>query len=207
MLDSKIKAADLIKQIKDEADISYPLPDVSYIMWLNSLEQLLYTEVIQEQGKIELSKTDTDTVDTSEIFIETEKLSVPTGESKLRFEDIYTIYADDTQLIKTTVASGEIFLDTYYKLRNGIAMNLRKEPDKLKFIYIVRPELKTEENYASLTVKIPAEFIDLAKAKLRGEAYKIANEDSLAAKWLNDYNILLETFKLWITNKQSSFGM
>lgn len=207
MFDSKIKAADLIKQIKDEADISYPLPDVSYIMWLNSLEQLLYTEVIQEQGKIELSKTDTDTVDTSEIFIETEKLSVPTGESKLRFEDIYTIYADDTQLIKTTVASGEIFLGTYYKLRNGIAMNLRKEPDKLKFIYIVRPELKTEENYASLTVKIPTEFIDLAKAKLRGEAYKIANEDSLAAKWLNDYNILLETFKLWIANKQSSFGM
>ena len=94
MFDSKIKAADLIKQIKDEVDISYPLPDVSYIMWLNSLEQLLYTEVIQEQGKIELSKTDTDTVDTSEIFIETEKLSVPTGESKLRFEDIYTIYAD-----------------------------------------------------------------------------------------------------------------
>ena len=207
MFDSKIKAADLIKQIKDEVDISYPLPDVSYIMWLNSLEQLLYTEVIQEQGKIELSKTDTDTVDTSEIFIETEKLSVPTGESKLRFEDIYTIYADDTQLIKTTVASGEIFLGTYYKLRNGIAMNLRKEPDKLKFIYIVRPELKTEENYESLTVKIPVEFIDLAKAKLRGEAYKIANEDSLAAKWLNDYNILLETFKLWIANKQSSFGM
>lgn len=207
MFDSKIKAADLIKQIKDEADISYPLPDVSYIMWLNSLEQLLYTEVIQEQGKAELSKTDTDTADTSEIFIETEKLSVPTGESKLRFEDIYTIYADDTQLIKTTVASGEIFLGTYYKLRNGIAMNLRKEPDKLKFIYIVRPELKTEENYESLTVKIPVEFIDLAKAKLRGEAYKIANEDSLAAKWLNDYNILLETFKLWIANKQSSFGM
>lgn len=207
MFDSKIKAADLIKQIKDEADISYPLPDVSYIMWLNALEQLLYTEVIQEQGKTELSKTDTDTADTSEIFIETEKLSVPTGESKLRFEDIYTIYADDTQLIKTTVTSGEIFLGTYYKLRNGIAMNLRKEPDKLKFIYIVRPELKTEENYESLTVKIPVEFIDLAKAKLRGEAYKIANEDSLAAKWLNDYNILLETFKLWIANKQSSFGM
>ena len=207
MFDSRIKAADLIRQIKDEADISYPLPDIIYIMWLNSLEQLLYTEVIQEQGKTELCKTDTDTTDTSEIFIETEKLSVPTGESKLRFEDIYTIYADDTQLIKTTVTSGEIFLGTYYKLRNGIAMNLRKEPDKLKFIYIVRPELKTEENYASLTVKIPAEFIDLAKAKLRGEAYKIANEDSLAAKWLNDYNILLETFKLWITNKQSSFGM
>lgn len=206
MLDSKIKTVDLINQIKAEADISYPLPDESYIMWLNSLEQLLYTEVIQEQGKVELSKTNTDLTNIADVFVETEKLSVPTGESMPRFEDIYTIYADNTQLIKTTVTSGGIFPDTYYKLRNGIAMNLRKEPEKLKIIYIVKPELKTEKNYESSTVKIPVEFIDLVKAKLRGESYKIANEDGLAAKWLNDYNILLETFKLWVANKQSNFG-
>ena len=54
---------------------------------------------------------------------------------------------------------------------------------------------------------IPLEFIDLVKAKLRGEAYKLVNEDGIASKWLNDYNILLETFKLWITSKSSNFGI
>jgi len=54
---------------------------------------------------------------------------------------------------------------------------------------------------------LPIEFIDLAKAKLRGEAYKVANEDSLAAKWINDYNMLVETFKAWIERERANFGM
>ena len=54
---------------------------------------------------------------------------------------------------------------------------------------------------------LPVEFIDLVKAKLRGEAYKLANEDNHAAKWLNDYNTLLETFKAWIADKSANFGM
>jgi hypothetical protein len=54
---------------------------------------------------------------------------------------------------------------------------------------------------------LPAEFIELAKAKLRGESYKYANEDGLAAKWLNDYNALLETFKVWVQSKSANFGI
>ena len=62
-------------------------------------------------------------------------------------------------------------------------------------------------NVNDVNVMLPIEFIDLVKAKLRGEAYKLANEDSIAAKWLNDYNTLLETFKAWIADKSSNFGM
>ena len=51
------------------------------------------------------------------------------------------------------------------------------------------------------------EFIDLAKAKLRAEAYKVANEDNLAAKWINDYNVLVETFKAWVEEKRATFGI
>lgn len=200
MFDSGIKAASLIEQIKNEADIAIPIANESYVSWLNALEQLLYTELIQEQGKIEL-----DGVNGSVIGIDT--LNVPNGENAIRFEDIHAIYADQTQLIKSTVASGVIFPDTYYKIGNDIGINLKKEPENIKIVYFVKPTLKTTDNISITNVMIPTEFIDLAKSKLRGEAYKIANEDSLAAKWMNDYNVLLETFKAWISTKQSEFGM
>lgn len=200
MFDSGITASALIEQIKEEADIAIPIPDTSYVLWLNALEQLLYTELIQEQGKIEL-----DGVNGSVIGIDT--LNVPNGENAVRFEDIHAIYADETQLIKSTVASGVLFPNTYYKIQNDVGLNLKNQPEKLKIIYFVRPALKTEQSISTDIVMLPIEFIDLAKAKLRGEAYKVANEDNLAAKWINDYNVLLETFKAWISGKQSEFGI
>lgn len=200
MFDSGIKASALIEQIENEADIAIPIAKESYVSWLNALEQLLYTELIQEQGKIEL-----DGVNGSVIGIDT--LNVPNGENAVRFEDIHAIYADQTQLIESTVASGVIFPDTYYKIGNDIGVNLKKEPEKVKIVYFVKPELKTTDNISTKNVMIPVEFIDLAKAKLRGEAYKVANEGELAAMWINDYNVLLETFKAWLSGKQPEFGM
>ena len=199
MFDSGIKASALIEQIENEADIAIPIAKESYVSWLNALEQLLYTELIQEQGKIEL-----DGVKGSVIGIDTLK---PNGENAVRFEDIHAIYADHTQLTLSTVASGVIFLDTYYKIGVDIGLNLKNQPEKVKIIYFVKPELKTTDNISTKNVMIPVEFIDLAKAKLRGEAYKVANEGELAAMWINDYNVLLETFKAWLSGKQPEFGM
>ena len=200
MFDSGITASALIEQIKDEADIAIPIPDASYVLWLNALEQLLYTELIQEQGKIEL-----DGVNGSVISIDT--LGVPNGENAIRFEDIHTVYADDVQLIESTVTSGVIFPNTYYKIGNDVGVNLVHQPEKVRITYFVKPELKTTENISTKNVMVPIEFVDLVKAKLRGEAYKVANEGELAAMWVNDYNILLETFKAWLSGKQPEFGM
>ena len=200
MFDSGIKASALIEQIENEADIAIPIAKESFVSWLNALEQLLYTELIQEQGKIEL-----DGVNGSVIGIDT--LNVPNGENAVRFEDIHTIYADQTQLIESTAASGVIFPDTFYKIGVDIGLNLKKQPERVTIIYFVKPELKTTDNISTKNVMIPVEFIDLAKAKLRGEAYKVANEMELSAMWLNDYNVLLETFKAWLSGKQPEFGM
>lgn len=217
MFDSGLSASDLIGQIKSEADIALPIPDESYISWLNALEQLLYTELIREQGKIELdgasvagvSAEDAEVGDLSGFVavIGIDTLDTPNGENAVRFEDVHAVYADKTQLIKSTVASGVIFPNTYYKIGNDIGVNLKKQPEKVKIIYFVKPELKTTDNIGTKNVMIPAEFIDLVKAKLRGEAYKIANEGELAAVWINDYNVLLETFKAWLSGKQSEFGI
>ena len=199
MFNSGITTREIIDQINAEADIALEIPDQSYIDWLNALEQLLYSEIIKEQKKFKCSLPELSPIALDDIDVSTE-------ESPVRFEDIHAIYADDTQLTKSTVASGEIFPNTFYKIDNKLAYNIRHHKE-IEGVYHVRPKLKTRENTESTYVMLPIEFIDLAKAKLRGEAYKLANEDSLAAKWLNDYNILLETFKAWIAEKSSTFGM
>ena len=95
-------------------------------------------------------------------------------------------------------------------MENNLAYNVLFQPKEIRIIYFVKPKLNAvdeNDNIEPGNVMLPIEFIDLVKAKLRGEAYKLSNEDSLAAKWLNDYNILLETFKAWLNSKQPNFGM
>ena len=199
MFDSGISAAELIKSVKEEADIAPDIPDKTFLLWLTALEQLLYSEIIKEQKEIILNP-----VPKSPITTETLS-SKQKGESPVRYEDIHTIYADDRQLIRSTLTSGVILQDTFFKERNGIGYHVRAVPNTLRILYFVRPDVKTEGTGGN--VMVPAEFLDLVRAKLRGEAYKLANEDGQAAKWMNDYNILLETFKAWIAAKEPNFGM
>lgn len=198
MFDSDIKVADLIEEIKNEADIAIPIPDASYVGWLNALEQLIYSEIIKEQAKV-LAVPEAHTVELSTI-------DVPEGQDGIRFEDIYAVYSGGVQLKASTLASGVIFPKTYYKSENNLGLS-EDVSGEIKVIYTVRPSIKTVDSIEDDVVMLPPEFIELAKAKLRGEAYKLANEDVLAAKWLNDYNVLLETFKVWIQSKSPSFGI
>ena len=199
MFNSGIKVRDLIDQINLETDIALDIPDESYVLWLNSLQQLLYTEIVKEQKKTAVKPPfENNLIDVSS-FAET-------NENEPRFEDIYAVYADDTQLIKSTVASGVIFPNTYFRITDKLAINATVN-NELTIVYFVKPALINPKDIGDSTVMLPIEFIDIAKAKLRGEAYKVANEDSLAAKWLNDYNILLETFKAWVSEKEPNFGI
>ena len=212
MFDSGITAHNLIKGLKDEVDIAIPITEQSYIDWLNSLEQLLYSEVIKEQNKVTIRGVH----GSIPVSIPMDNISAEVtndNEGDIRFEDIHAVYADDKQLIKSTVASGVLFPYSYYKEGDALKINFGHgdgtvaQDKSVRIVYFVKPALKTESTAAFTNVMVPVEFIDLVKAKLRGEAYKVANEDSLAAKWLNDYNILLETFKAWLSDKQPTFGM
>ena len=204
MFDSGITAKQIIDELKDEVDIAIPIPVASYLMWLNSLQQLIHTEVIEEQaehGFIRLQESH---------FKDVEILDMPEpqiGANNIRYEDIHAVYADDTQLIESTVASGRIFPDTYWKEGNSLCVNLGSPAAEIRIVYFIKPELIDESNYNIKNVMVPIEFIEVVKAKLRGEAYKLANEDALSAKWLNDYNILLETLRAWVTNKKANFGL
>ena len=200
MFYSGVKAIDLIEQLKEEVDIAIEIPDETYIGWINSTERLLYTEIIQEQRATEYVP-ENNTVD----LIAFDALEIGEDEDAIRFEDIHAVYVDETQLIKSTVASGVIFPDTYFKKDNGLGVNLSKKPEKVKVVYFVKPKLKGDKGEE--TIALPLEFMDLLKAKLRGEAYKIANEGDTAAMWINDYNVLLADFSRWVTSKAPEFGL
>ena len=196
MFNSGKTVAELITELRDEVDIALEIPSSTYLLWLNSIEQLCYSEIIKEQRDVKVLAPTTP--------ISMESLTVSEDEAPIRFEDIYAVYADDVQLMKTTLASGQIFPDTFYKQNDDLGFNSPYKTKELKIVYFARPKVKTSE---AGNVMLPIEFIDLVKAKMRGEAYKLVNEDALAGKWLNDYNVLLETFKAWCNSKASQFGV
>ena len=204
MFDCGISAAELIEDVISEADIAIPISNRQYVQWLNSLEQMLYTEIIKEQHRITISAADNNIIDL-------EAAETSENQARLRFEDIYAVYTDNgVQLTKTTVTSGTIFPNSYYKQDNNMAYNTLFPAESIDIVYFIRPALKAVDETDAVregNINVPPEFIDLIKTKLRAEAYKLANEDSIAAKWISDYNVLLETFKEWINNKAPQFGM
>ncbi len=198
MFNSGITVKELVEELIAEVDVALDIPKATYVTWLNSLQQMLYTEVIKEQ---------------MEWIIENASSKNPFEEmTDIRFEDIVAAYADGVQLIKSTPASGKIFPNTFYKEGGSIYFNAQysTEEEILRVVFIVKPPLAKVDKNGEIEdndVYLPIEFIELAKSKLRGEAYKLANEFDIAANWLNDYNTLLETFKVWIAEKSPNFGI
>ncbi len=216
MFDSRISAAELIEEVKDEADISPDIPDKRYVDWYNSIEQLLYSEIIQEQRSRRIEEYvgtaetgHTTKIDRSFAFTEFLDRKQP-DEDEMRFSDIVAVFNSGQQLIKTTLLGAVYngFEDCYYDAYGKLGLKIN-DAGAVTVIYNTRPALKVLTNAGDVeggNVMVPVEFIDLIKAKLRGEAYKLSNENELAAKWMNDYNALLDTFKAWAQSRAALFG-
>lgn len=202
MFDSGISAKALIAELQSEVDVALPITNSTYVTWLNSLQRLLYSAIIKEQNDLIITEPQED-------VIQLASLDVSDNEAPIRFEDIYAVYADTTQLIKTSITSGYVFPDCFYKKGENLAIKMQKTPNFIKLIYHIKPKLiKVNENdeIQDGNVMIPIEFIELVKSKLRGEAYSLENEYGPASNWLNNYNILLENFKQWLSDKAQQFG-
>ena len=86
MFDSGISVKNLVDELKTtEVDIALDIPDVTYASWINSLQQLLYTEVIKEQKIKTIQMPETNVISIS-------SLQPATNENNPIFEDIYAIY-------------------------------------------------------------------------------------------------------------------
>ena len=202
MYDSGVSASSYISEIKSEADISTDIPDSSFLRWINAVEQFIYTEIIDERVAHETAYT---SIQNNKIPLS--GVTPPTECAIPSYDDVKEIYCDGEELEKSGVSAIATFPDKavfYSDYSGNIVINPTFTPKKVKIIYTIRPALKTSQT--SGNIKMPIEFLDIVGARMRGEAYKIANEDGLAAKWLADYNNQLESFKMWASERNSRYG-
>lgn len=204
MYDSGIKAASLIQRIGKECDISPDILNEFCSIVINKVEQFLYTEILNEYVKVEINYADVenDTISLSDI--------IPmVNASPVAYDDIIKVFADANEVIKSGVIAAHNFpeKDLFYTDYNGnLRLVLNETPENIIIIYRLRPAMKELNNLNELNIAVPKEFVDMVEARVRGEVYKVANEDGIAAKWLADYNTQLESFKLWASGKNKRYG-
>lgn len=205
MYNSGISVKQFVEQLEDEISVSANITKESYIQWINTVEQTVYSEIIRELRRISLTSDLSSPVSLNTAYHETD-------EESLIFDDIHKVYADDVELAPTTLVSGYRFNENaYWRENNNIGYRLDDGTTAgvLDIYYHVRPKLKSissVDDDNNDTIRLPPEWIELVAARCRGEAYKLGDADELAAKWLNDYNVALGNFKIWILGNTVTYG-
>lgn len=191
MYDSGITANAFIGTVEEEADISYPIPKASWLRWITTVEQFVYSEVLDEHCYV--------------VVPYSAEISLSSIGSGVTFDDIVAVYADGAELDRAGVVSALVIPDRpmYWTDNNGTLRLCYDGADEVTVVYRLRPAVKSTGNEH---VMLPVEWLDMVAARMRGEAYKIANEDGIAGKWLNDYNTQLESFKVWAQKRKERYG-
>lgn len=204
LYDSAVTTADFIMGLRDELDIASIIPDSAFIRWLNTVEQTVYTELIREMASVHIPVEYYGGGDTPSFSLS--DIAVQDAADPVIFDDILKVYVDGIELDRVSLISGVTFdnLGMYYIDGGRVMVKTLVPASEVTVIHVVRPVKKAVENgeLPDVTVKLPAEWLEIAASRLRGEAYKLANDDNLAAKWLNDYNLYLEQFKVWLTKNK-----
>lgn len=200
MYDSKVSVAEVVRMLESEVDIQSAIDYNSCARWITSLEQLIYTDIVKDYRSTEvLLQGDVLCID--QIFVEE-------GYNKPTFDEIVKVYDEIDELVRCgPIAAHQFSEDKPIYWNEGETVHakiLRDGVDHLLVIFKARPEIKMDES--ADTVKVPYEWLEMVLSKVRGEAYKIAGDDAQAAKWLNDYNTQLESFKAWCNERQKWFG-
>ncbi len=201
MYDSNVSVKGVSKVLESEVDIRGTLDDGAIARWISSLEQLLYTDIIKDYRTATVNLIDDERFDLDDI--------TPDDDSRaVTFDDIVKVYDETDELVKCSPIAAHQFAEEkaiYWHEGNVCyAKLLRDGVTQLRVIYRAHPSIKVGDS--DDTVKVPYEWLEMILSKVRGEAYKIAGDDAQAAKWLNDYNTQLESFKAWIAERQKWFG-
>jgi hypothetical protein len=200
MYHSGVTVGELIVEMQEEVDIAGVVPASAYYRWISSLEALLYSDVLLFDRQASIAAVDG--------FLDLSLLTVGEGERTVLFDDVRKVYLDGEELTRSGRVGAYQFDEEksiYYPDENGIRVSVYGEggDETYDIIWRVIPAPKTGDGDE---VMLPVEWIDMVMARLRGEAYKVANDDEQAAKWLGDYNTQLTSFREWAAIRGRRYG-
>ncbi|MBQ8859182.1 MAG: hypothetical protein IJ012_05270 [Clostridia bacterium] len=183
MLHSSITVGRLIEQVEKDMGLYEEIDRTVYFDALNECLCRVYGEVIDERAIVACVSKDGK--------IAYGDISVGTGQDSVRAGDIRSVrygekplqYLPPDRFGAVKSADG----DFYTLQRDGIYLTPTRSTTTLYVTYTVRPQ-RFGTGDVNGAVPFPNEYLFCLRAKLRGEAYKLVNEDALAAKWLSEYN-------------------
>lgn len=201
MFKSGITVKELIDQVQSEVDIAIDIDIATMLQSYNGLMVGLYRDIIKE-----------------ECF----KFYTPTEATRYKIVDwdteqydsecVYRVYTEDlfeAEKVNPTYAMITDRICWFPLSKKKIAL-INFPEGQCGIIYHVTPEIVKYNaesgsyiNADSDGVPVPIDFIDMVKAKIRGDMYNISNDDDLASKWYSFYNARIEDFKAWVVQNNA----
>jgi hypothetical protein len=130
-------------------------------------------------------------------FLSCEEIPPPAGTAPVEPSDILAVFCGSHQL---RYLPPEHLHDAdglpccfYTVTEDGILLSHTDTVMPLRVVFTVRPPQYGEDSEET-KLPMPAEFVPLLAAKVRGDVYMAVGEDELAAKWLASYNAMLTDF-------------
>lgn len=189
MFQAAITVGTLIDSVAEGMGLYTEIDRSVYRDVLNECLCTLYSDVIDERAMC-LVKSDNG-------LITYRAITVPQGQSAVRAADVRAVLYRDRPLQYLPPDKFHLVVtadgDFYTLKADGIYLTPTRSTTDLQILYTVRPQ-RYGAGDEGAAVPFPNEYLSLLRAKLRGEAYKLANEDGFAAKWLGEYNNALAAF-------------
>lgn len=194
--------AKIFRMIRTEVESYREVPDDIILLACNTELQYLYAQVIKKQVMTEGYISDAAAGKARLVTLKdgATALNIP-------YEDIERVSVGGEILMPTTARSAGAYENTYFENADGsISVVLNKDYDGACEVYYNYRPAEIDSVTSEDKVQLPTEYVAMLMDAIRAECYKYINEDSLAAKWTNDYNAYRDGFDKWIESTRPQFG-
>lgn len=167
-----------------------------YRQKMNETLQFLYAVIIRSEAE--------GTATPQDGLIPRSAIPTASNVAGVQLNDVLAVYDDSRQLrylppADLPAAAG---LPGFYTVtQEGIRLSDASITYPLRVRFTERPHpygADSENAY----VPLPNEFLPMLAARIRGEVYRLVNEDAPAAKWLALYNAYLEDFFTYLADRR-----